>query len=66
MIFRALICLFALSATLFAATANLPIDTSKNHIEFPAGNVALAPFLHKVDSLVYTGNGNVNILHLGG
>lgn len=66
MIFRALICLFALSATLFAATANLPIDTSKNHIEFPAGNVALAPFLHKLDSLVYTGNGNVNILHLGG
>lgn len=45
---------------------NLPIDTSKNHIVFPAGNAALAPFLHKLDSLVYTGQGTVNILHLGG
>ncbi len=66
MILRILFILFVLSATLFASTANLPIDTSKNHIEFPAGNAAFAPFLHKLDSLVYTGKGNVNILHLGG
>lgn len=45
---------------------NLPIDTSQNHIRFPAGNAAFAPFLHKLDSLVYTGQGTVNVLHLGG
>lgn len=56
------------SALLLAdsATINLPIDTSKNHIIFPAGNAAFAPFLHKIDSLLYTGSGTVNILHLGG
>ncbi len=55
-------------APIFAGTVtvNLPIDTSKNHIVFPAGNAAFAPFLHKLDSLSFTGSGNVNILHLGG
>ena len=52
--------------SLSVKTVNLPIDTSLNHIEFPAGNAALAPFLHKLDSLNYTGQGNINILHLGG
>ena len=69
MMIRALLCLFALSASLFAdtiPTVNLPIDTSKNHIEFPGGNISYVPFLRKLDSLVYTGKGNVNILHLGG
>lgn len=44
----------------------LPIDSSSNHIVFPAGNAAFSPFLHKLDSLIYTKHGNVNILHLGG
>ena len=69
MMIRALLCLFALSASLFAdtiPTVNLPLDTSKNHIEFPGGNISYVPFLRKLDSLVYTGKGNINILHLGG
>ncbi|MBP5247693.1 MAG: hypothetical protein J6Z31_07530 [Fibrobacter sp.] len=66
MIRYALFCILALSATLCAATANLPIDTSKNHLEFPAGNASFAPFLRKLDSLAHTGKGTVNILHLGG
>ena len=50
-----------------ALSANaLPIDSTKNHIEFPRGNIAFASFFHKMDSLVYTGKGQVNILQLGG
>ncbi len=54
---------FAIS---LADKVNLPIDSSENHIVFPAGNSSFAPFLHKLDSLLYTKRGTVNILHLGG
>ncbi len=49
-----------------ADKVNLPIDSSANHIVFPAGNASFSPFLHKLDSLIHTKRGNVNILHLGG
>lgn len=58
-----------LIASVFLFAGNLlplPIDSSANHIVFPAGNVSFSPFLHKLDSLIYTKQGNVNILHLGG
>lgn len=63
---RALFCIAAFSAFLFAERPALPIDTSRNHIVFPAGNASFSPFLHKMDSLVHTGRGTVNVLHLGG
>ncbi len=53
-------------AYLFAGNVSLPIDSSANHIVFPAGNASFSPFLHKLDSLIYTKQGNINILHLGG
>ncbi len=49
-----------------ADKVRLPIDSSANHIVFPAGNSSFSPFLHKLDSLIYTRQGNINILHLGG
>ena len=66
--FHFLFAIFLFPTTLLAGskTINLPIDTAKNHIIFPAGNAAFAPFLRKFDSLTFTGKGNINILHLGG
>lgn len=63
---RVLFWIIALNVFLFAEKPALPIDTSRNHIVFPAGNVSFSPFLHKMDSLLHTGRGTVNILHLGG
>lgn len=38
----------------------------RNHLIFPGDSVAMERFFQKMDSVVFFGEGNVNILHIGG
>ncbi len=63
----ALFCIALFCESLLAGNVSaLPIDSAKNHIEFPAGDASFTSFLGKMDSLLYMKEGTVNILHLGG
>ncbi|HOV54581.1 MAG TPA: GDSL-type esterase/lipase family protein [Bacteroidales bacterium] len=43
------------------------IDTSKNKLIFPnSQTTTLDNFFSKMDSLIFTGEGNINIIHMGG
>lgn len=53
----------------FGQTIYQPIDTTlisaKNTLYFPKGN-ALPLFFEKLDALIFGGEGNINIIHIGG
>ena len=38
----------------------------RNHLIFPGDSVAMERFFQKMDSVVFFGEGNVNIMHIGG
>ena len=60
----------------WAAAQNLPllkpIDNrsfahfERNHLIYPGDSVAMERFFQKMDSVVFLGEGNVNIMHIGG
>lgn len=39
---------------------------NRNHLIFPGDSTAMERFFQKVDSVVFFGEGNVNIMHIGG
>lgn len=60
-------CLIAECQSVFKQTNNpLNIDYSKNIINFPTESNELKYFHKKLDSLIFNGNGQINILHIGG
>ena len=73
---RLLIAIGMLLVCQWAAAQNLPLmkpidDRSfahfeRNHLVFPGDNVAMERFFQKMDSVVFLGEGNVNIMHIGG
>lgn len=38
----------------------------RNHLIFPGDNIAMERFYQKMDSVVFFGEGNLNIMHIGG
>ena len=38
----------------------------RNHLVFPGDSIAMERFFQKMDSVVFFGEGNVNIMHIGG
>ncbi len=48
------------------AQKGLPIKYDKNILEFPGGTDSFEVFWEKLDSLIYTGKGQIHIMHIGG
>ena len=42
------------------------LQTEKNHLQYPGDSTALAAFFGKLDTLLFEGKGQVNVLHIGG
>ena len=38
----------------------------RNHIQYPGDSLAMERFFQKMDSVVFMGQGNLNIMHIGG
>ena len=66
--------LLALCATVSFAQGPTSIETpdysfthfDRNHLIFPGDNTAMEHFFEKLDSLFFTGEGHVSIMHIGG
>ena len=66
--------LLALCATVSFAQGPTSIETpdysfthfDRNHLVFPGDSVAMELFFDKLDSLFFTGQGHINIMHIGG
>jgi lysophospholipase L1-like esterase len=54
--------------SIFKSSSNLPTGViSETHIDFPAGDRTIYDDLFKkLDKLIFEGEGNINILHIGG
>ena len=48
------------------AQKGLPIQYKKNILEFPGGTDSFEVFWQKLDYLIYTGKGQIHIMHIGG
>ena len=38
----------------------------RNHIQYPGDSLSMERFFQKMDSVVFMGQGNLNIMHIGG
>ncbi len=48
------------------AQKGIPIRYEKNMLQFPGGTDSFETFWQKLDSLIYTGKGQIHIMHIGG
>ena len=59
--------LLAQDSTLLKPVSDLPFaHFDRNRIVFPGDSTAMERFFDKMDSVVFLGQGNVNIMHIGG
>jgi len=59
--------LLAQDSTLLKPVSDLPFaHLDRNRIVFPGDSTAMERFFDKMDSVVFLGQGNVNIMHIGG
>ena len=73
---KSLIFIWLLFFGLFAKAQEMPLMRSipdhsfahfeRNHLVFPGDNTAMERFFAKMDSVIFLGQGNVSIMHIGG